>query len=505
MPKIAIIGGGPSGITSAVAALHVGWEPTVFEMSPIIGGVWASGEGDAAYRGCAWPNMKVNISRHTGTFSDFAWPLNAPDFPSTQEVYNYLNHYAVHHKITPYIKLATLVIAVFQQDNQWIIRYQTNQEPIREEAFTAVIIATSKFSNPYIPDFKGLDTVKNKLHSARYRHAEDFKGKKVLVVGGSLSGTAIAEELATVTQVTHLIRTPRWIIKRYRAINSQSNGPTLPRDLLKTYATAGKKLTQEEQYQMMLTHCAEQNDIAEWKMLPETTAGFVVADHYVDRVKSQQIIPVRGEIESFSENVVILTDNREITYDCIIFCTGYLRDLSFLPNNLRNISSLYEDTFLPGTDNLAFVGMYPGARGAVFPLVELQAKLACAVFSGTYSLPPYNQMMEEIKHTMSRDEIEFSTSIAKRLGIYPELKLYNPAIQHILLYGAYTPCRFNLNGKYGSPDAALNMLKETENYRRRLLHSKDNISTLANLCFLKCPQLKQEEVSSPNLFLFDNN
>lgn len=40
MSKLAIIGAGPSGLTSAVAALKEGLTPTVFEMSHRIGGVW---------------------------------------------------------------------------------------------------------------------------------------------------------------------------------------------------------------------------------------------------------------------------------------------------------------------------------------------------------------------------------------------------------------------------------------------------------------------------------
>jgi dimethylaniline monooxygenase (N-oxide forming) len=81
MQRIAIIGAGASGLTSAEAALEEGMLPSIFEASHRIGGVWGPDNREASDHGSAWPGMKVDISRHTGTFSHFQWPQNATDFP----------------------------------------------------------------------------------------------------------------------------------------------------------------------------------------------------------------------------------------------------------------------------------------------------------------------------------------------------------------------------------------------------------------------------------------
>ena len=357
-----------------------------------------------------------------------------------------------------------------------------------------MIIATSKFNNPYIPEFKGIEKLEGKmLHSSQYRNAEAFKNKIVAVVGGSLSGTSIAEELAKITQVYHFIRKPRWIIGRYRSSDPKNNGPLLPRDLLKTYASSLTKLSPEEEYEFMLQHCAEQNEIPEWCMKPDSPIGFVVADDYLSLLRSGNLQPIRGNIDYFSESKLILEDERSFNFDVIIFCTGYFRDLTFLPENLRLRSALYEDTFPPGTENIAFIGMYPEARGAVFPLIELQAKLACAVFSNRYQLPSTETMLAEIASMpSSRNEVAFTSSLATRLGVIPELKSLSPDLCHILVNGAYTPARFLLNTQ---PELAITTIKETEYYRRKLLHSKDKIPSLSSLCFFKLQSLQIEKAT----------
>ena len=50
---------------------------------------------------------------------------------------------------------------------------------------------------PYYPQIKGMDVFKGQMiHSQRYRDPEEFRGKRVLVVGGGPSGIDIAIEIA---------------------------------------------------------------------------------------------------------------------------------------------------------------------------------------------------------------------------------------------------------------------------------------------------------------------
>lgn len=64
--NVAVLGGGPGGLTSAKSCLERGMRPVVLEASNGIGGVWREG-------GLAWRGMRTNISQHAMEFSDWPW------------------------------------------------------------------------------------------------------------------------------------------------------------------------------------------------------------------------------------------------------------------------------------------------------------------------------------------------------------------------------------------------------------------------------------------------
>lgn len=71
-PRVAVIGSGISGITSAAMLKKSGFEVVIFEKSDQIGGVWA----------LAYPNIRLqNIADHYH-ISDFPWPFQ-PDLHPT--------------------------------------------------------------------------------------------------------------------------------------------------------------------------------------------------------------------------------------------------------------------------------------------------------------------------------------------------------------------------------------------------------------------------------------
>ena len=64
--SVAVIGAGPGGLVAARWLLSQGFEPTIFEQSPVLGGQWAGLAG----RSGVWPAMHTNTSRVLTAFSD---------------------------------------------------------------------------------------------------------------------------------------------------------------------------------------------------------------------------------------------------------------------------------------------------------------------------------------------------------------------------------------------------------------------------------------------------
>ena len=88
--RVAIIGAGPSGLTSAKYAIENGLVPTVFEKSNDICGLWSNTSTNKA----VWAGLYSNISYYTEQFSDHSWPKDILIFPTANDIYNYLKSYA---------------------------------------------------------------------------------------------------------------------------------------------------------------------------------------------------------------------------------------------------------------------------------------------------------------------------------------------------------------------------------------------------------------------------
>jgi cation diffusion facilitator CzcD-associated flavoprotein CzcO len=76
-----------------------------------------------------------------------------------------------------------------------------------------VINATGTWTRPFIPFVRGARTFRGRqLHVADYGSAEEFAGKRVVVVGGGVSAIQLLEEISRVAETTWVTRRePIWI------------------------------------------------------------------------------------------------------------------------------------------------------------------------------------------------------------------------------------------------------------------------------------------------------
>ncbi len=84
-----MIGAGPGGLVAARWLLSQGFEPTIFEQSPMLGGQWTGLDGISGI----WPTMHTNTSRILTAFSDLEHESDAV-FPSNRDILTYLHRYA---------------------------------------------------------------------------------------------------------------------------------------------------------------------------------------------------------------------------------------------------------------------------------------------------------------------------------------------------------------------------------------------------------------------------
>ncbi|XP_076938895.1 putative flavin-containing monooxygenase 1, partial [Bidens hawaiensis] len=107
--QVAIIGAGVSGLLACKYCLSKGFNPTVFDLESDIGGVWVK----------TIKTTRLQAPKALYQFSDFPWPESlVEDFPTQQEVLEYLHSYATHFELLPHIKLQSRVENI-SYDGPW--------------------------------------------------------------------------------------------------------------------------------------------------------------------------------------------------------------------------------------------------------------------------------------------------------------------------------------------------------------------------------------------------
>ncbi|CAG8974584.1 hypothetical protein HYALB_00004381 [Hymenoscyphus albidus] len=241
---VCIIGAGPSGIVAAKTLVHDHpkntFHVTIFEALDRIGGLWPVSEKDD---GIVNPDMCTNQSRHTVSFSGLAWPESTPSFPKAWQVGQYLERYI--EKYPGYeIRKNTRVVKADLRDGKWTVQTRKGTKESSEvvdqtHEFDHLIVGTGFFGKAKIPKIlEGF--AKPVVHSSEVRDIKDIlvkssgssssSGKRIVVVGGQMSGVEIAAAIASQLSsaenspeessipniseytITHVVQNPLWIM-----------------------------------------------------------------------------------------------------------------------------------------------------------------------------------------------------------------------------------------------------------------------------------------------------
>jgi dimethylaniline monooxygenase (N-oxide forming) len=190
--RVAIIGGGASGLTAIKCCLDEGLEPVCFEKQTEIGGLWNYSEEPKHGTGSVYNSCVINTSKDMFAFSDFSAPVDFPPFMPHRFVLRYLRMYANHFGLKNHIRFSTGVAYVrkapkYAENGRWEVGHRKSEDEeweIHTDIFDAVMICTGHHVFPTIPDMPGKDSFQGiQMHSRDYKIPEPFRNKNVLVVG----------------------------------------------------------------------------------------------------------------------------------------------------------------------------------------------------------------------------------------------------------------------------------------------------------------------------------
>ncbi|KAI9807203.1 MAG: hypothetical protein M1825_005921 [Sarcosagium campestre] len=373
--SIAIIGAGPGGIaaTKYLLAERCFDRIDVFEQRDSVGGVW-NYHPDPDRASCPIPqnspdmrpsrplhdgsslifqtpmyeNLETNIPGSLMQFSDLTFPFSCQLFPRRETVLQYLKDYA--EEVMHHVLFSTQVLDIQRETSQNRDRWRLTAKDLvsqakREDIYDAIVVANGHYNIPFVPDILNISKWNEShpgtiQHSSSFRTTEDFKGKKVLVVGNAASGLDIGAHIAQVCRKPLLVS--------QRSVSYLSPLPELWR-----------------------------------KELPEI-AEFIT--------ENRRVRFIDGTIEDDVDAIVFCTG---YFYSFPFFSS---LDPPPAPTGIR-AEHVYKHIFFTPHPTLAFIGL--PQKVVPFPVSECQAAVAARVWANRIRLPERHTMedweMERLK------------------------------------------------------------------------------------------------------------
>lgn len=221
----ALPGAGPSGLAAAKTLAHHHqtlslpnpiFTATLYDAHTSLGGLWPSSRSTTTRP--IHPDMTANLSRHTVQFSDLPWDDALPPFPRAWMVGEYLARYAktyLESAENVEMRLGRKVCSAKRRDGGgWVVESEAVGEGKRDvREFDHLVVASGYFGQKRVPEWaKDVTDGKRKIpvvHSTEVRDLKDLvgdfnPGRKILVVGGQMSGVEIAASIASeLSSATH--------------------------------------------------------------------------------------------------------------------------------------------------------------------------------------------------------------------------------------------------------------------------------------------------------------
>ncbi|KAI1083666.1 monooxygenase [Whalleya microplaca] len=322
-PKVAIIGAGITGVTSAAHCIGHGFDVVIFEAGDekSLGGIWSK------------VNNTSGLQIHSLMYRFHPSVKWEGGYPDRQQIISQVKQLWERYGLDTRTKFNTKVDKVYKDNKgRWIINNPANGR------FEGVIAAVGTCGDPKMPKMEGSDKYKNPVYHSSRLTGVDAKGKTMIVIGGGASAVE-ALEYATkegASKVYILSRSDKWIIPRNPIIDGLLSLNIWGQET--TLSFIPEKLLKKFFYRDL-------EDLA-----PTDKGIFMdtpmVNSDVMDLLRSGRAEWVRCDIENFTESGIVVNKrdkgvpkggpgrHTHIEGDMVVLATGFKRpSLSFLPDD----------------------------------------------------------------------------------------------------------------------------------------------------------------------------
>ncbi|NSY10185.1 NAD(P)-binding domain-containing protein [Agrobacterium tumefaciens] len=312
-----IIGAGPSGLIMARAFVKEGIPFDCFEKHSDVGGLWdPENPGTPIYESAHFIS-----SKWTSYFYGFPMPDHYPDYPSYRQILDYIRSFARAFGLHDHITFNTSVVSAEPVDGRWKVTLSTGEV----RTYAGVVACPGVTWHASIPKFPGMESFKGEIrHSVSYRRPDEFRGKRVLVVGAGNSGVDIACDAAKFAD-----RALFSVRRGYRFVPKHLFG--IPTDVLmsgEVLPPKGVSLSTDPNA-MLDTLNGDLTRLGLPKPDHDALASHPIMNTQILHYLQHGDLHAKPDIAEFRTSTVLFKDGTEEQIDLVLLATGYEYGMPF--------------------------------------------------------------------------------------------------------------------------------------------------------------------------------
>jgi len=338
-PKVAIVGGGLSGLATAIQLVRSGVRSfTILEQSDGVGGTW---------RDNVYPGAACDVPSHLYSFSFAPKTDWSRRFAEQPEILSYAEDLVERYQLGPHLQFGTTVTEsrFDEATGTWRLDLLSSAGAESIEA-DAVVFACGQLNRPYVPVIDGIETFSGpSWHSARWDDTVDLSGRQIAIIGTGASAIQFVPPVAEVADSTTIFqRSPNYVGPKkdhaYRLITRKllaRVGPLRTAYRWWIYGTleirwlwlredswAGKKL--QAMFATGLRSDVVGDRLPEQAVVPDYPIGckrILISNDWYPTLLRPDVSVVTSEVVGVEPAAVVTADGVRHPADVLIFGTGF--------------------------------------------------------------------------------------------------------------------------------------------------------------------------------------
>jgi len=203
-PAVVVVGGGQAGLAIAARLQQLGVDTLIVDRHERIGDNWRK----------RYHSLTLHNEVHVNHMPYMPFPPTWPVYIPKDMLANWFESYVDALELNYWTGTALTAGSYDEARRQWNVTLRRADGTTRVMHPRHLIFATGVSSIPYTPELPGLaDFAGTAVHSGDFKIAEQWKGRKALVLGSGTSGHDVAQELhAHGADVTIIQRSKTYVV-----------------------------------------------------------------------------------------------------------------------------------------------------------------------------------------------------------------------------------------------------------------------------------------------------